>query len=517
MHFFARNKLKTLLLILFLYVGVFSAHTFATETTSSDRENEEAVNIQTPGESCGDMSFFVAWSLFVKPEQKATYSITSNSILDQQANVEYELRQEDKLLETWTEHQFNYLFTTPWTYLLKTILRRSESCVQSVEQSITVANEIRLGVGLSEKDTSFLTQSIWSKWIWFVLLPAANDTLNDASTITRIQQIAQVLPSSDVLFVEESQARLLFAHLDDMRTYGIWLPDRIILVGNISTSALRRLLHQSPSITNFSEIAITPAPYLSSVVQQLINWNSLQQLDVVRVFHPQDTANRRWLPLSKITDYLLTHGMSINFLLFLLCTPLIALCLVILKQVVWFNVGGVYYLIFAAAANIFVWREISLLMFLAAFFWQFFSQIITKYLYLLYAPKVWLTITLTCISFMVLSIILPWWHYFSLPTDPLYVFFPLITFSLMMQYIYPNYNSFIKKDRRLWFVQFILWVVCITSLLQWSWLQQFILWYPDILLLVVGAIIYLGRFAWLQIGEYIRFWPLVTKYFEDEE
>jgi hypothetical protein len=54
-----------------------------------------------------------------------------------------------------------------------------------------------------------------------VLLPAANDTLNDASTITRIQQIAQVLPSSDVLFVEESQARLLFAHLDDMRTYGI--------------------------------------------------------------------------------------------------------------------------------------------------------------------------------------------------------------------------------------------------------------------------------------------------------
>jgi hypothetical protein len=60
MHFFARNKLKTLLLILFLYVGVFSAHTFATETTSSDRENEEAVNIQTPGESCGDMSFFVA-------------------------------------------------------------------------------------------------------------------------------------------------------------------------------------------------------------------------------------------------------------------------------------------------------------------------------------------------------------------------------------------------------------------------------------------------------------------------
>lgn len=98
MHFLTRNKLKTVLLLIFLYGVVFSTHIFATQTTSSNRENEETV--QTLGESCGDMSFFVAGSFFVKPNQKVTYTITSNSILDQQANVEYELRQENKLLET---------------------------------------------------------------------------------------------------------------------------------------------------------------------------------------------------------------------------------------------------------------------------------------------------------------------------------------------------------------------------------------------------------------------------------
>ena len=100
MHFLTRNKLKTVLLLIFLYGVVFSTHIFATQTTSSNRENEETITAQTLGESCGDMSFFVAGSFFVKPDQKVTYTITSNSILDQQANVEYELRQENKLIET---------------------------------------------------------------------------------------------------------------------------------------------------------------------------------------------------------------------------------------------------------------------------------------------------------------------------------------------------------------------------------------------------------------------------------
>gem|GEM_PF-4136950 len=87
-------------------------------------------------------------------------------------------------------------------------------------------------------------------------------------------------------------------------------------------------------ITNFSEIAITPKPYVSSVIQQLINKQPLEQLNVVRLIHPQKTTTKRRLPLSWATDYLLSHGMSINFILFLLCIPVISLCLVFLKQVV---------------------------------------------------------------------------------------------------------------------------------------------------------------------------------------
>lgn len=511
MYFVFVNKRKGLFFVIFSTVLLFGWVRAQTQQTIGSQETTGTV-------SCGDMSFVVEGNFFVKPDQKATYGITSKSVLDQEANIEYELRQDKKLIKTSTEQHVEYFFTEPWIYILKTILRRSEQCVASLEQSITVAKEIWLGIGLGEQEISHITQTLGTQGIWFVVIPGPSDTLNDDVTIKRIQHIAQILPSSDVLLVEEQQARLLFDHIDDMRIYGIWLPSRIILVGKIGTSALRRLLHQSPAITDFSEIAISPTPYLSSVVQQVIDGNSLENLDVVRLVHPQDMANHRGLPLSKATDYLLLHWMSINFLLFLLCIPLFSLFLVFLKQVLWLHVGDTYYLLLTTAATVFLWRQVSVLMFLAAFLWHLLAQLITKKIYLLYAPKVWLTITLTCLIFMMTSVFLWWWGFaLTLPTDPLYAFFPLITFSLMMHYIYPHYNSLISKNRRWWFIQFVWWVVCLTFLFQRNRLQQLVLWYPDIVLLALGVIVYLGRFAWLQISEYLRFWPLVTKYFDDEE
>ena len=55
--------------------------------------------------------FFVGGSFFVKPDQKVTYTITSNSILDQQANIEYELWSQGKLIIAKNSIDFTYTFT----------------------------------------------------------------------------------------------------------------------------------------------------------------------------------------------------------------------------------------------------------------------------------------------------------------------------------------------------------------------------------------------------------------------
>jgi len=100
MHFLSRSNKRKIIFFGFLLLC---------QTTFSAELAPDLSNIS----SCGDMSFTVEGNLFVKPDQKATYSIISNSILDQQANIEYELRQADKLIDVVTNHQFTYLFTTP--------------------------------------------------------------------------------------------------------------------------------------------------------------------------------------------------------------------------------------------------------------------------------------------------------------------------------------------------------------------------------------------------------------------
>lgn len=153
MYFVTRNKWKiTICLLFFFFTPVFAVE--SAELQDIVPENEIVSS------ACGDMSFQVEGSFFVKPNQNAVYTINSNSILDQQANIEYELRQKDVLLEVGKEHQFRYLFTTPATYVLKTILRRSESCVQAIEQIITVSDHIRLAVGFTDNENTFLAQAV---------------------------------------------------------------------------------------------------------------------------------------------------------------------------------------------------------------------------------------------------------------------------------------------------------------------------------------------------------------------
>ena len=506
MNFWQRNKRKIVWLIGMIFL---CSYTIGQQNDNIVWE-EEIV--------CGDMNFILEGSIYLKPNQQTTYSIVTSSLLDQQARVEYELWQQDTLLQVWSEHQFTYTFDTTGTYVLKTILRRSELCQEAKEQTITVAEQIWLGIWLPEKDTTFLTNSVTAEWIIFLFLPGLKDPLQDDAYIRRIQSIAHILPISDVLFVEETQIRLLFNHLDDIRKFGIGFPERIILIGNISTSALRRFLHQAPMITEFSEIAIIPAAYISSLVQHILNETPLQQLDVVRLMNTQYMTSKRRLPLSKTVDQLLNEGMSIEIILLLLLLPISALVLIILKQIFWLTLWGVYYLLLSAWAILLVGYKIVIVMFLAALVSQIITHLITKYIYLLYAPKVALTLTLTCLLFLWSNIVITWLFGIAwpLPTNTMHIFFPLITFSLMMQYIYPHLSSGIQRVWRGWFIQFVGWVYILVQFIQRHWLQQFVLWYPDSVLLVVIAIIGIWRYAWLQVSEYVRFWPLIAKQLKDE-
>ena len=83
-------------------------------------------------------------------------------------------------------------------------------------------------------------------------------------------------------------------------------------------------------------------------MQQISTQQPLHELQVVTIIHPKETAYRRRMPVSAMTDYLIAHGMPLDILLFLLYLPLVVLCLVIAKQVVGYTIGNMYYVLLVA-------------------------------------------------------------------------------------------------------------------------------------------------------------------------
>lgn len=509
MNFCFSDKIKIVLFIFLCISGIFFWRAY----------NQTILTASSQTTLCNEIAFSLNWPAFVKPNQATSYTIHTNSILDNEANIEFELWQDGKVLTSESSREFKTTFTQPGSYMLKTILRRNENCIYKHEHTITVAEQIWLWIGLEEKDNTFLTRTIQQQWIGFAWLPGLEETLNEETTARWVQQIAQILPISDILFVESSQASALFDHIDDMRTYGIGFPERIILVGKMNQSVLRRLLNQSTVIKDFSEIALIPSPYVSSLAQHIINKQPLETLDVARVINTKQATNTRWMPLWKVIDSLLKNKISLSFLLIILCIPFIVLCLVFLKQVIWINIWTIYYVLLLSGGWLFFGWQIAVSMFVAALFWQIITQTITKKVYILFAPKMWLSIILTCLLYLLITFGI---HYFTnqnliIPTKPESVFFPLLAFSMMMQYIYPQNNSRNDRTRREGFLLLIFWIGITTLLLQQKWLQQIMLWYPDLLWLIIGWIFYVWRYSGLQLTEYLRFWPLVKKYLEEEE
>lgn len=470
--------------------------------------------------SCNQIVFSLDWPPFVKPQQTVTYSMKTNSILDQQANIEYELWSQGKLIIAKNSIDFTYTFTWAWNYILKTILKRTEQCIYVNEQPITVADKIWLWIWIDEKESVFLAQTIKQNGVWFASISGIENSLDKEVKAKRIQRIAQILPISDVVFINVSQAPMFFDHIDDIRTYGIWFPERLILVWNMSQSVLRRLLNQAAVAKDFSQIALIPSPYISSIAQYIITNKPIEQLNVARVISTQQATNTWWMPLWKTVDALLKNWISLPVLLMILTIPLVVLCLVFLKQVVWINLWSLYYLLLLSGAIIFYSRPIALSMFLAALCAQIIVQIITKKVYLLFAPKMWMTIIVTIILYLLIMYwfqTIQWWSVLILPSQPEASFFPLIAISMMMQYIYPQHDSWSDKSWWWWLILLVCGVLLTTFLLNQTQIQQLLLWYPDLLRIILLLTLYLWRYSWLQMSEYFRFWPLIKKYLDDEE
>jgi len=165
------------------------------------------------------------------------------------------------------------------------------------------------------------------------IINSLSNTPTQEMLLSRLQHLARLLSQAEVVILDQSQANTVFTHLQDISAYGTQVPDRIILVGTLASSALRRLLQQSPTVRSFQEIAVVPATYISTVLQTLLLQEPLESLKVVEIFHPAGQGDPRRLPISRLVDQLIAMQVSVSFLIFVLILPFLILAIAILKQI----------------------------------------------------------------------------------------------------------------------------------------------------------------------------------------
>ena len=506
--YFARlGKLKYLFLSMLIVIASLGRSTAQTESGTL-----------LPDDLCGDMSFVTVGDFLLTSGEQASYTMVTSSLLDQQARTEYELRSGDRILEVAEWRQFATTFTTTGTYLLKAFLRRSDDCVQVQEYPVSVVDHLWLAIGIDETSQPLLQQMARQGGKELAIINSLSNTPTQEMLLSRLQHLARLLSQAEVVILDQSQANTVFTHLQDISAYGTQVPDRIILVGTLASSALRRLLQQSPTVRSFQEIAVVPATYISTVLQTLLLQEPLESLKVVEIFHPAGQGDPRRLPISRLVDQLIAMQVSVSFLIFVLILPFLILAIAILKQIGGISFWWLYYVLLLAAAGNFFGRDITALLFVAALAGHLITQSITERLYLLYVPKTWFSLALTSLLFLVIYLILKQLlPQLTIPNDPLTVFFPLATISLMMQHIAPDHKTLLTYKRRSGFIQFIGVTLIVRWLLNRQALHQLVLSMPERTLLALGGIFLVGRYTWLQISEYLTFRPLIKQQLNDTE
>jgi hypothetical protein len=223
--------------------------------------------------------------------------------------------------------------------------------------------------------------------------------------------------------------------------------------------------------------------------------------------------------LSGFLEFLAYSGFSYQLLAFLLSLTLVVLVLNFLKQVVWFNVFGIYYPILFAIIISSLW--LSAFIFITIWFLSILIvNIFSKRIHLLLHAKRSLLISLYIALFL---LILGVDNFFELSIirysifDNILIIFPLFITVILADKIFQEDIRVFSKEWVLDLFQYGIITFIIYEMIEYKALQYFLISYPDIVILIILLNILVGRYMGLQIFEYFRFSPLLRKLNEEEE
>lgn len=294
----------------------------------------------------------------------------------------------------------------------------------------------------------------------------------------------------------------------------------IYLITDINKSFLKRSLAKYIKLIWVDKIYTLPEDEFLNFMTALSFEKELIGQAYITNFSLTFQETPKLLLISYLVDNLISKGFPIELIAIILLLTVGALTVSIFRQIIWFSSFGIYSPLLFALSIAGLWIPISLSLLLICAIAKIITNVFCKRIYLLHNAK---TTMLIILYFLFLITVVGLDNIFKTNLIDINIFttvfslFPITFIIIVTDKVFNENMKIWSWERIISFTEFFIISLIVRLLINWMWLKHLLLSYPEIIIIVFIVNILIWRFTWLQVLEYFRFMPMISRHLDGEE
>ncbi len=449
----------------------------------------------------------ITTEVFVELGSKAFFSGTDSTLFDEYPQAVYKWDMGDGTHPKWGQ-EIGHMYEKPGTYKVLLEIKQGENQSEIFQDIVVFEKQGVLVLDSNEMKDSLVSQAAHYGILLKAIVSEETKTGFSAEEelIRKVQENIQAFKDADmIIFYTESVTQLqafsqFWQKLSEENKFNL---KEKMWVQILDTSLLKaaKLIQPIFSLLKPHFILLTRSEALSPLFRDE-GVEKLRRRAIEYRIIDERTATSEWLPLSRLMTYFAVSGISQNIIYLLLAVPFIAFTIAFFRQFIGIFTLGVYAPLMLTVSFLMLGFYFGLIVFLVVMLVSYLIRLLFEKVELLYIPRVSLLLSALALSFfLVLAVAV----YVDVSTNLALTIFPMLVMASLSEKFLSAQSSggmkyaFISTGETM-LVSFVSYF-----LVTWGWLESAILSAPEIIVLPILGIIWLGKFTGLRLSEYVKF------------
>jgi len=511
------NKICLIGILIFTFWGISFGD--SKNSISNTWNNYNTIN-------CIKNKFKIIWLKHLKVNSPVEYLIKTKENLPFKWTVVFIIKDSsNKIIFKYTGEKISYIFKSPWQYTINAFIKEENWCQYSLTKKVFSYDKIILYIWTDNPNIKLISDLLKANkiniYIDKIIIPE-KWFLSQQQLINLFINHSYYFSYSDDILIFFPQINYILDWLKKIKTiYNINLNNKnLIIILKSESNLLKKLVLKYMAILKIKKLIVVKENNLLDFFSTYIWLKEGKISNYIHTYTIEENPQQKVYLLNKIVDWLLYNWFPSNLLAILMLISLVLVIITFFRQMIWFSVFWVYNPLVFWLSLYLLGIKFSIIILLFAIIAIKITNIIIRKVYLLYSAKLtlfyilYILTTILGIYYLIKYNIINILN-FEIIKNSLLIF-PIISIGIVA-------NKLITEETKILSFKFLVSIFefSILSIISFfifsnNYLQTLFLVYPDLIILCLLITIIIGRFTWLQLFEYFRFFPLIKKQFEEE-